>query len=171
MVTCSGQASVPIVHAVARVTPVRDAEIVASLASRSAGPGTRANIDEFIETTSRAIEAVGGAERGNALIILDPADPPPLMRDSVICAVDPSADRDALLESVREMVAAVVAYVPGYRPKAEPQLDGGRVIVRLEIEGDGDYLERYGGNLDIITAAAASVGEQLAQQIRSEVLT
>ena len=170
MVTCGGQATVPIVHAVARVTAVHYAETVASIASKSAGPGTRANIDEFTETTSRAIEAVGGAERGKAIIILNPADPPPLMRDTVICEVDADSDRDAIAESVREMVAEVAAYVPGYRLKAEPQFDGARVMVLLEIEGAGDFLERYSGNLDIITAAAARVGEQLAQHIRSEVM-
>jgi acetaldehyde dehydrogenase len=170
MVTCGGQASVPIVHAVARVTAVRYAETVASIASKSAGPGTRANIDEFTETTSRALEAVGGAEHGKAIIILNPADPPPLMRDTVICEVDADADRDAIAESVREMVAEVAAYVPGYRLKAEPQFDGTRVMVLLEIEGAGDFLERYSGNLDIITAAAARVGEQLAQHIRSGVM-
>jgi acetaldehyde dehydrogenase len=170
MVTCGGQATVPIVHAVARVTAVHYAETVASIASKSAGPGTRANIDEFTETTSRAIEAVGGAERGKAIIILNPAEPPPLMRDTVICEVDADADRDAIAESVREMVAEVAAYVPGYRLKAEPQFDGARVMVLLEIEGAGDFLERYSGNLDIITAAAVRVGEQLAQHIRSEVM-
>lgn len=169
MVTCGGQATVPIVHAVARVTPVRYAEIVASIASKSAGPGTRANIEEFSETTARAVEAVGGAERGKAIIILDSADPPSLMRNTVICEVDPDADCDAIVASVRAMVAHVAAYVPGYRLKAEPQCDGGRVMVLLEIEGAGDFLERYSGNLDIMTAAAARVGDQLAQHIRSEV--
>ena len=169
MVTCGGQATVPIVHAVARVTPVRYAEIVASIASKSAGPGTRANIEEFSETTARAVEAVGGAERGKAIIILDSADPPSLMRNTVICEVDPDADCDAIVASVRAMVAHVAACVPGYRLKAEPQCDGGRVMVLLEIEGAGDFLERYSGNLDIMTAAAARVGDQLAQHIRSEV--
>jgi acetaldehyde dehydrogenase len=169
MVTCGGQATVPIVHAIARVTAVRYAEIVVSIASRSAGPGTRANVDEFTQTTARAIEALGGAERGKAIIILNPADPPPLMRDTVICELDPDVDRDAIGESVREMVADVAAYVPGYRLKAEPQFDGARVTVLLEIEGAGDFLERYSGNLDIMTAAAARVGEQLAQRMPRQV--
>ena len=159
MITCGGQATIPIVHAVSRVVPVRYAEIVASIASRSAGPGTRANIDEFTETTAHAVKSIGGAERGKAIIILDSADPPSLMRNTVICEVDPDADCDAIVASVRAMVAHVAAYVPGYRLKAEPQCDGGRVMVLLEIEGAGDFLERYSGNLDIMTAAAVRVGE------------
>ena len=168
MVTCGGQATVPIVHAVARVTAVRYAQIVASIASRSAGPGTRANIAQFTETTARAIEQLGGAQRGKASIILDPSDPPPPMRATAICEVDPDADRDAIAWSVREIVADVAAYVPGYRLAAQPRFDGARVNVQLEVEGAGDYLARYSGNLDIITAAAARVGEQLAQHIRGE---
>ena len=173
MVTCGGQATVPIVAAVAAVTPVSYAEIVASISSRSAGPGTRANIDEFTETTAKAIVAVGGAARGKAIIILNPAKPPLIMRDTVFCAIDPAADRDAVAASVLRTVEAVRAYVPGYRLKAEPQFDepregwGGsaRVTVLLEVEGNGDYLPPFAGNLDIMTAAAARVGDEIAGRL------
>jgi acetaldehyde dehydrogenase len=171
MITCGGQATIPIVHAVSRVVPVDYAEIVASIASRSAGPGTRANIDEFTETTSRAIESVGGARRGKAVIILNPVEPPMIMRDTVFCAIPADADRDALTDSITKMVAEVQRYVPGYTLRADPQYDdarddwGGnaRVAVFLEVRGNGDYLPPYAGNLDIMTAAAARVGELLAQ--------
>jgi len=171
MITCGGQATIPLVHAVARVTPVPYAEIVASIASRSAGPGTRANIDEFTATTARAIERVGGAQRGKAIIILNPVDPPMIMRDTVFCAISPDADTEAITESVRAMTATVAAYVPGYTLRAEPQFDppGGtwppgwaRVALFLEVRGNGDYLPPWAGNLDIMTAAAAQVGELLA---------
>jgi acetaldehyde dehydrogenase len=152
MVTCGGQATVPMVHAVARVTRVAYAEIVASIASKSAGPGTRANIDEFTETTSRAIAEVGGAEVGKAIIVLNPAEPPLLMRDTVMCEIDPAADEDDITASIREMAAEVQTYVPGYRLKADPQFDGGR-------------LEPYSGNLDIMTAAAARVGDRIARAV------
>jgi acetaldehyde dehydrogenase len=165
MITCGGQATVPIVHAVARVAPVRYAEIVASISSRSAGPGTRANIDEFTQTTSRALVDVGGAREGKAIIVLNPADPPLLMRDTVMCEVEGDADRDAVAESVAAMVDDVASYVPGYRLTAEPQCHGERVTVLLEIEGAGDFLERYAGNLDIMTAAAARVGDELARHL------
>jgi len=170
MVTCGGQATVPIVHAVSRVTPVPYAEIVASIASLSAGPGTRANIDEFTETTARAISVVGGAERGKAIIILNPAEPPLLMRDTVICAIGPDADLDRVAASIREMVASVAAYVPGYRLRVPPQFGDDRVSVFLEVEGRGDFLPPYAGNLDIMTAAAVRVGEELARA-RSAALT
>lgn len=171
MITCGGQATIPIVHAVSRVAPVSYAEIVASIASRSAGPGTRANIDEFTETTSNAIEVVGGAERGKAVIILNPVEPPMIMRDTVFCAIPADADREAITASIGKMVESVQEYVPGYALRAEPQYDdpregwGGkaRVAVFLEVRGNGDYLPPYAGNLDIMTAAAARVGEQLAQ--------
>ena len=162
MVTCGGQATVPIVHAVSRVTRVRYAEIVASIASRSAGPGTRANIDEFTETTARAVSEVGGAERGKAIIILNPAEPPLLMRDTVICSLEPDADREAITASVLRMVDDVAAYVPGYRLRVPPQFGDDRVSIFLEVEGRGDFLPAYAGNLDIMTAAAVRVGEQLA---------
>jgi acetaldehyde dehydrogenase len=177
MVTCGGQATIPIVAAVASVTPVAYAEIVASIASRSAGPGTRANIDEFTQTTARAIETVGGARRGRAIIILNPAEPPLIMRDTVHCLVarpDP-ATRQGILDAVTRMVADVAAYVPGYRLKQPVQvaaIDGDvatladgvthHVTVLLEVEGAGHYLPAYAGNLDIMTSAAVRVGERLA---------
>jgi acetaldehyde dehydrogenase len=169
MVTCGGQATVPIVHAVSRVTPVAYAEIVASISSLSAGPGTRANIDEFTETTGRAISEVGGADRGKAIIILNPADPPLLMRDTVICAIEPDVDRDAIVDSIEEVIAAVAVYVPGYRLRVPPQFSEDRVSVFLEVEGRGDFLPPYAGNLDIMTAAAVRVGEELAR-VRQEAL-
>jgi acetaldehyde dehydrogenase len=170
MVTCGGQATVPIVAAVSRVAPVPYGEIVASVSSSSAGPGTRANIDEFTETTARAVSDVGGAEEGKAIIILNPAEPPMLMRDTVFCAIEEDADRDAILASVDAMVADVARFVPGYRLKAAPQFDGpreewrglGRVTVLLEVEGRGDYFPPHAGNLDIMTAAAARVGHEFA---------
>jgi len=170
MITCGGQATIPLVHAVSRVTPVPYAEIVASIASRSAGPGTRANIDEFTTTTARAIERVGGAGRGKAVIILNPADPPMIMRDTVFCAVAPDADTAAITESVLAMMAEVARYVPGYRLRAEPQFDPpdagrpgwARVALFLEVRGNGDHLPPWAGNLDIMTAAAARVGDLLA---------
>jgi acetaldehyde dehydrogenase len=171
MITCGGQATIPIVHAVSRVVPVPYAEIVASIASRSAGPGTRANIDEFTETTAHAIEAVGGAERGKAVIILNPVEPPMIMRDTVFCAIPADADRDAIADSVAKMVADVRDYVPGYTLRADPQFDdpregwsgNARVAVFLEVRGNGDYLPPFAGNLDIMTAAAARVGDLLAR--------
>ncbi|MEV6156594.1 acetaldehyde dehydrogenase (acetylating) [Nonomuraea sp. NPDC052129] len=170
MITCGGQATIPIVHAVSSVVPVPYAEIVASIASRSAGPGTRANIDEFTQTTARAIERVGGADRGKAIIILNPVDPPMIMRDTVFCAIPADADTGAIAASIHAMVADVATYVPGYALRADPQFDGprevwnghARVAVFLEVRGNGDYLPPWAGNLDIMTAAAARVGEQLA---------
>jgi acetaldehyde dehydrogenase len=171
MITCGGQATIPIVHAVSRVTPVPYAEIIASVASRGAGPGTRANIDEFTRTTARAVEQVGGADRGKAIIILNPVEPPMIMRDTVFCAIGPDADREAVARSIHDMVAQVQEYVPGYRLRVEPQFDdpradwhgNGRVAVFLEVKGNGDYLPEYAGNLDIMTAAAARVGELIAR--------
>jgi acetaldehyde dehydrogenase len=163
MVTCGGQATVPIVHAVSRVVDVPYAEIVASIASRSAGPGTRANIDEFTETTGRAVADVGGAARGKAIIILNPAEPPLLMRDTVICSIPADADRDAIRASVEAMADEVASYVPGYRLRVPPQFADDRVSIFLEVEGRGDFLPAYAGNLDIMTAAAVRVGEELAR--------
>ena len=173
LITCGGQATIPMVHAVSRVTEVAYAEIVASVASPSAGPGTRANIDEFTIATSRGIETIGGAARGKAIIILNPAEPPMLMRDTVFCAIPATADRAAITASIHEVVARVADYVPGYRLRAEPQFDdasavsGGqaRVAVFLEVEGAGDFLPPYSGNLDIMTAAATRVGEGFARRI------
>ncbi|KAK1185222.1 acetaldehyde dehydrogenase (acetylating) [Streptomyces sp. NBS 14/10] len=172
MITCGGQATIPIVAAVSRVVPVTYAEIVASIASRSAGPGTRANIDEFTETTSHAIETVGGAGRGKAIIILNPVDPPMIMRDTVYCAIPADADRDAVTESIHRMVEEVRVYVPGYQMRSEPQFDDprpgwqgqARVAVFLEVRGNGDYLPPWAGNLDIMTAAAVRVGEIISQR-------
>lgn len=180
MVTCGGQATIPIVAAVSRVTPVHYAEIVASVSSRSAGPGTRANIDEFTRTTAKAIEAVGGAGRGRAIIILNPAEPPMIMRDTIFTLTD-QVDEDKIRASVQDMVQTVQAYVPGYRLKQEVQFErfgsnhplkipgygefeGLKTSVFLEVEGAGDYLPKYSGNLDIMTAAAKAAGERLAQQ-------
>jgi acetaldehyde dehydrogenase len=170
MITCGGQATIPIVSAVSAVVPVPYAEIVASIASRSAGPGTRANIDEFTETTAHAIERVGGARRGKAIIILNPVDPPMIMRDTVFCAIPADADTSAITASIEKMVQQVSQYVPGYTLRAEPQFDEprdiwngmARVAVFLEVRGNGDYLPPWAGNLDIMTAAAVRVGELLA---------
>jgi acetaldehyde dehydrogenase len=170
MITCGGQATIPIVHAVSSVVPVPYAEIIASIASRSAGPGTRANIDEFTETTAAGIEQVGGAARGKAIIVLNPVKPPMIMRDTVFCAIPADADTDAITASIEKRVAEVQQYVPGYALRAEPQYDEprdswngmARVAVFLEVRGNGDYLPPWAGNLDIMTAAAARVGEQLA---------
>ena len=171
LITCGGQATIPMVHAVSRVVPVPYAEIVASVASPSAGPGTRANIDEFTITTARGVETIGGAERGKAIIILNPAEPPMLMRDTVFCAIPDDADQDAIAASIHRVVDYIADYVPGYRLTAEPQFDeasdisGGmaRVAIFLEIEGAGDFLPPYAGNLDIMTATAAKVGEEFAK--------
>lgn len=176
MITCGGQATIPIVYAVSRAVAdqggVPYAEIVASVASASAGPGTRANIDEFTKTTSKGVESIGGAARGKAIIILNPADPPMIMRDTVFCEIGEDADHDAIVKSIHEVVAEVQTYVPGYRLLNEPQFDepsvvnGGRHVVTtfLEVEGAGDYLPPYAGNLDIMTAAATKVGEEIARE-------
>ena len=171
LITCGGQATIPIVRAVSRAVPVSYAEIVATVSSRSAGPGTRANIDEFTRTTSHGIEVIGGAAKGKAIIVLNPAEPPMIMRDTVFCAIPEDADTELVAVSVRDMVAEVAGYVPGYRLLDEPQFDppsaatGGmaRVSVFVEVEGAGDFLPSYSGNLDIMTAAATRVGEQLAK--------
>src|SRR3954447_26839936 len=170
MISCGAQATVPIVHAVSSVVPVEYAEIVASVASRSAGPGTRANIDEFTHTTSRAVRELGGATRGKAIIVLNPVEPPMIMRDTIFCAIPADADHDAITASVRARVAEVQEYVPGYTLRNAPQYDppreqwngNGRVAVFLEVKGAGDYLPEYSGNLDIMTAAAARIGDLVA---------
>ena len=164
MVTCGGQATIPIVHAVSRVQPVEYGEIVATTASKSAGPGTRKNIDEFTQTTARAIERIGGAKRGKAIIILNPAEPPLVMRDTVHCLLQGDPDEAAIRSSLLRMEAEVQQYVPGYRIKEGPVFDGLRVTTFLEVEGAGDYLPTYAGNLDIMTAAAARAGELVAAQ-------
>jgi acetaldehyde dehydrogenase len=171
MVTCGGQATIPMVWAVSRVVSVPYAEIVATVSSSSAGPGTRQNIDEFTRTTAGAIETVGGAGRGKAIIILNPAEPPLIMRDTIFCAVPPDADRDAIEASIDEVVASVQGYVPGYRLRQRPQFDDpdpgrgspARVAIFIEVEGAGDYLPPYAGNLDIMTAAATKVGDEVAR--------
>ena len=179
MVTCGGQATVPIVAAVSEVGFVSYAEIVSAISSRSAGPGTRANIDEFTETTAAALQAVGGAQRGRALMILNPAEPPVLMRNTVYCLVDGDVDHGEIERSIEEMVAKVQAYVPGYRLKARPQFEtfaadnalvipetgkfiGTRVTVLLEVAGAAHYLPAYAGNLDIMTSAAKATAERIA---------
>lgn len=180
MVTCGGQATIPVVSAVSRIAPVAYAEIVASIASKSAGPGTRANIDEFTETTSEAIRVVGGAEVGKAIIVLNPAEPPLAMRDTVFCLVEGAlgdADRDRITASVQEMAETVREYVPGYRLKQDVQFDpvedtmvpalgrritGVRISVFLEVLGAGHYLPDYAGNLDIMTSAAVRTAEKIA---------
>jgi acetaldehyde dehydrogenase len=177
MITCGGQATTPMVAAISRAVPVAYAAIVASIASRSAGPGTRANIDEFTETTARALEAVGGAARGKAIILLNPVEPPMIMRNTVFCAVpatvfDSGGLRDEIAANIHDMVATVQRYVPGYGLRADPQFDPpsdlwhgvGRVGVLLQVRGNGDYLPEYAGNLDIMTSAAAEVGSLLARQ-------
>jgi acetaldehyde dehydrogenase len=181
MVTCGGQATIPMVAAVSRVATVHYAEIVASVSSRSAGPGTRANIDEFTRTTARAIEAVGGASKGKAIIILNPAEPPMIMRDTVF-TLSEGAEEETIRASVEAMVAEVQKYVPGYRLKQQVQFErfgdnnrlkipgmgeftGLKTMILLEVEGAGDYLPSYSGNLDIMTAAAKATGELLAQRI------
>lgn len=172
MITCGGQATIPIVYAVSRIVEVPYAEIVASVASVSAGPGTRANIDEFTKTTARGVQTIGGAARGKAIIILNPADPPMIMRDTIFCAIPTDADREAIAASIHDVVKEVQTYVPGYRLLNEPQFDepsinsGGQALVTtfVEVEGAGDYLQPYAGNLDIMTAAATKVGEEIAKE-------
>ena len=185
MVTCGGQATIPIVAAINRVTKVHYGEIVASIASKSAGPGTRANIDEFTETTSQAIMDVGGAARGKAIIVLNPAEPPLIMRDTVFCLTD-NADQEAITASVLEMVKEVQAYVPGYRlkqavqferignnkplriPEMDREFSGLKVSVFLEVEGAAHYLPAYAGNLDIMTSAALKIAEKITLRIHGK---
>jgi acetaldehyde dehydrogenase len=184
MVTCGGQATIPIVYAVTRAVEAQGGvvpygEIVASVSSASAGPGTRANIDEFTKTTSAGVSGIGGARRGKAIIILNPADPPMIMRDTIFCAIPEDADRDAIAASIRDVVAEVQTYVPGYRLLNEPQFDdpsmnsGGQAVVTtfIEVEGAGDYLPPYAGNLDIMTAAATKVGEEIAKDMAGATLS
>ena len=183
MVSCGGQATIPIVAAVSRVTKVHYAEIVASIASKSAGPGTRANIDEFTQTTARALESVGGTALGKAIIVLNPAEPPLIMRDTIYCLTD-AADQADIATSIERMVNEVQSYVPGYRLKQAVQFDtvgsGGRKVnlpghkdftglmttVFLEVEGAAHYLPSYAGNLDIMTSAALATGERLAERLQ-----
>lgn len=164
MVTCGGQATVPMVNAVSSIQPVEYAEIVATISSKSAGPGTRANIDEFTITTAKAIESTGGARKGKAIILLNPAEPPIMMRDTIHCLLeDEIVDKDAILNSIYAMEKSVQEYVPGYRLKQEPIIQGKQVTIFIEVEGAGDYLPKYAGNLDIMTAAAVKVAEEWAK--------
>ena len=165
MISCAGQATIPIVNAVVQVQAVDYAEIVASLASRSVGPGTRANLDEFTYTTSGAIVSVGGARRGKALGIINPADPPMIMRNTISCLTDDEPDQAGIIESVLSMIGAVQEYVPGFRLVNGPLFDGKRVSIFMEVAGLGDYLPRYAGNLDIMTAAACRTAEMFAGEI------
>ncbi|OAT72728.1 acetaldehyde dehydrogenase (acetylating) [Parageobacillus thermoglucosidasius] len=169
MVTCGGQATIPVVHAIHRVVPVEYAEIVATVASKSAGPGTRANIDEFTRTTAKAIEKVGGAKKGKAIIILNPAEPPIIMRNTIHALVEETGKEEEIVRSIESMVKEVQTYVPGYRLRSEPMFDGKRISVFLEVEGAGDYFPPYSGNLDIMTASAVKVGEELAKMKNSVV--
>lgn len=168
LITCGGQATIPIIHAIGKVVPVSYGEIVATISSRSAGPGTRANIDEFTETTSHGIQLIGGAKRGKAIIILNPAEPPVMMRDTVYALVEGQADESAIAASIAETVDYIRSYVPGYRLRTEPIIDGNKVSVFLEVEGAGDYLPSYSGNLDIMTASAVKVAEEVAKNRLSE---
>ena len=174
LITCGGQATIPLVYAVSRVVPVPYAEMISTVASLSAGPGTRQNIDEFTFTTARGLEVIGGARQGKAIIILNPADPPILMRNTIYVLLESDdVDRKAIVDSVEEMVKAVQTYVPGYRLKNEPVFEvrdtpeGKRTLIALllEVTGAGDFLPSYAGNLDIMTASARQVGELFAQKI------
>ena len=165
MVSCGGQATIPLVAAVSRVQEVSYAEIVATVSSKSAGPGTRKNIDEFTRTTANGISRVGGAGEGKAIIIINPAEPPLIMRDTIHCLTVEAPDQEAISRSVQEMMAEVQKYVPGYRLKNGPVFDGNRVSIYLEVAGLGDFLPRYAGNLDIMTAAGLRTGELYAQLI------
>jgi len=171
MVTCGGQATIPMVAAVSRVQPVAYGEIVATVSSKSAGPGTRKNIDEFTRTTASAVEKVGGAKKGKAIIILNPAEPPLIMRDTVHCLTETEPDQQKITESIHAMIKEVQKYVPGYKLVNGPVFDGKRVSVFLEVEGLGDYLPKYAGNLDIMTAAAARTAEMFAEEILAGRLT
>ena len=171
MVTCGGQATIPMVAAISRVQKVSYGEIIATISSKSAGPGTRKNIDEFTRTTSGAIEKVGGAAKGKAIIIINPAEPPLMMRDTVHCLVEGEPDQGRITESIHAMIKEVQKYVPGYKLVNGPVFDGKRVSVFLEVEGLGDYLPKYAGNLDIMTAAAARTAEMFAEEMIAGRLT
>jgi acetaldehyde/propanal dehydrogenase len=165
MVTCGGQATVPIVYAVSRVQPVKYGEIIATVSSKSAGPGTRKNIDEFTRTTASAVEELGGAKQGKAIIIINPAEPPLIMRDTIHCLTETAPDQQKITASIHAMIAEVQKYVPGYRLVNGPVFDGNRVSTYLEVAGLGDYLPEYSGNLDIMTAAAARTAEMFAEEM------
>jgi acetaldehyde dehydrogenase len=178
MITCAGQATTPIVAAISSVVPVDYAEIVASIASKSAGPGTRANVDEFTETTAKALEEVGGAKRGKAIIIINPVEPPMIMRNTIYCSIpaqaaEPGDLQDRIRAAIDSAVSAIQDYVPGYSIRVHPQFDSsredwdgnGRVGVWVQVKGAADYLPEYAGNLDIITAAATRTADLLAERM------
>jgi len=167
MVTCGGQATIPMVAAVSQIQDVEYGEIIATVSSKSAGPGTRKNIDEFTRTTSSAVEQIGGADKGKAIIIINPAEPPLIMRDTVHCLTKETPDEKAITASILNMAKEVQKYVPGYRIKNGPVFDGNRVSVFLEVEGLGDFLPKYSGNLDIMTAAALRTAEMFSEEIAS----
>ena len=171
MVTCGGQATIPLVAAVSSVQPVAYAEIIATAASKSVGPGTRKNIDEFTRTTASAIEQVGGAKKGKAIIIVNPAEPPLIMRDTVHCLTETEPDQAAIRQAIAHMIAQVQQYVPGYKLVNGPVFDGNRVSIFMEVEGLGDYLPKYAGNLDIMTAAGARTAEMFAEEMIAGRLT
>jgi acetaldehyde dehydrogenase len=167
MVTCGGQATVPIAYAISRVAGARYAEIVSCIASKSAGPGTRQNIDEFTQTTAKALEVVAGAQKGKAIIILNPAEPPIMMTNTVYVQVE-EMDEQTIRASVAEMVREIQTYVPGYQLRVPPLIDGDKVTTIIQVEGAGDFLPKYSGNLDIITSASVATAEKLARQMLSE---
>ena len=171
MVTCGGQATIPMVAAISRVQPVAYGEIIATVSSKSAGPGTRKNIDEFTRTTAGAVERVGGAKKGKAIIIINPAEPPLIMRDTVHCLTETEPDQAKITASIHAMINEVQKYVPGYKLVNGPVFDGKRVSVFMEVEGLGDFLPKYAGNLDIMTAAAARTAEMFAEEIIAGRLT
>jgi acetaldehyde/propanal dehydrogenase len=171
MVTCGGQATIPMVAAISQVQPVAYGEIVATVSSKSAGPGTRKNIDEFTRTTAGAVEKVGGARKGKAIIIINPAEPPLIMRDTVHCLTETAPDQARITASIHAMIKEVQKYVPGYKLVNGPVFDGNRVSVFMEVEGLGDFLPKYAGNLDIMTAAAARTAEMFAEEIIAGRLT
>lgn len=171
MISCAGQATIPMVAAVSSVQPVDYAEIIASLSSKSVGPGTRANLDEFTYTTSNALEKLGGAKKGKALAIINPAAPPLIMRNTVYCEVEGTPDRDAITTAIHAMITEVQRYVPGYKLVNGPDFDGNRVAVFLEVAGLGDFLPTYAGNLDVMTAAAARTAEMFAERILNGSMT
>ena len=165
MISCAGQATIPIVHGVSRIQGVKYAEIIASTASKSIGPGTRANLDEFTYTTSNAIEKIGGAKKGKALIVVNPAEPPMIMRNTIYCLTEDEPDQKRITDSILNMISEVQKYVPGYRLVNGPVFEGNKVAVWMEVEGLGDYLPKYAGNLDIMTAAACRTAEMFATEI------
>ncbi|AOW14478.1 acetaldehyde dehydrogenase (acetylating) [Hydrogenophaga crassostreae] len=171
MVTCGGQATIPMVAAVSRVQAVAYGEIIATVSSKSVGPGTRKNIDEFTRTTAGAVEKVGGARKGKAIIVINPAEPPLIMRDTVHCLTEDEPDQAAITKSIHDMIKEVQKYVPGYKLVNGPVFDGKRVSVFMEVEGLGDYLPKYAGNLDIMTAAAARTAEMFAEEMLNGTLT